>query len=222
MLKLSLASRAGCMCVGMGLVLAANIAQAQSAFQFPNRPFGLGSVSSMGGGVTQAATSLASDSKAIFHRAGLDYSRNAAWPTPFSQMDRGSYRAFFQPCLDRGWELEATLSDACFDENGSLNRLGAAKIAQIQRHAPLDRRTVYVFGEQPQLIDARMEIVRQHIQVEHGRSANLLVSATEHFPVTGRGSYGEAVTRALRDSLPPPTINAQSVSGAVGGQQAQQ
>lgn len=218
MLKLSLTSQAVCLCVGLGLMLAADFAQGQS-FQFPHRPFGLGAA---GGSVSQATSAVASDTKAIFHRVGLDYSRNAAWPTPFSELDRASYRAMFQPCFDRGWELEASLSDACFDESGRLNRLGAAKIAQIQRHSPLDRRTVYVYGEQPQVVDARLTIVRQHIEVEHGRSANLLVASTEHFPVTGRGSYGEAVTRALRDSLPTPAINAQSVSGAVGGQQAQQ
>ncbi len=218
MLRLSLTSQAGCLCVALGLMLAADTTQAQS-FQFPHRPFGLGAA---GGHVSQATSAVASDGKAIFHRAGLDYSRNAAWPTPFSEMDRGSYRAMFQPCFDRGWELEATLSDACFDESGRLNRLGAAKIAQVQRHSPLDRRTVYVYGELPQVVDARLATVRQHIEVEHGRSANLLVSSTEHFPVTGRGSYGEAVTRALRDSLPTPAINAQSVSGAVGGQQTQQ
>lgn len=218
MLKFSLTSPAVCLCVGLGLMLAADATQAQS-FQFPQRPFGLGAAN---GSVSQATSAVASDTKAIFHRAGLDYSRNAAWPTPFSEMDRGSYRAIFQPCFDRGWELEATLSDACFDEAGRLNRLGAAKIAQVQRHSPLDRRTVYVYGEQPQIVDARLAMVRQHIEVEHGRSANLLVSSTGHFPVTGRGSYGEAVTRALRDSLPTPAINGQSVSGAVGGEQSQQ
>jgi len=218
MIKLSLVSQAGCLCVGFGLLLAVDSALGQG-FQFPHRPFGLGTV---GGNASQAGSAVVSDGKAIFHRAGLDYSRNTAWPTPFSDMDRASYRAMFQPCFDRGWELEATLSDACFDDSGRLNRMGAAKIAQIQRHSPLDRRTVYVYSDQPQVVDARLAMVRQHIELEHGRSANLLVASTEHFPVTGRGSYSEAVTRALRDSLPTPAINAQSVGGAIGGQQAQQ
>jgi hypothetical protein len=194
----------------LGLIASLTIGSAEAQeFQFPNRPFGLGAVS-------KAASATGAEIKQTFHRAGLDYDRNAAWPTPFREMDRATYYEWFQPCLDRGWEIELTLSDACFDESGRLNRLGAAKVMQAVRHSPQDRRSVFVWGETPEIAQARIEHVQQHLQTEFGRSANLMVASTQNFPITGRGSYAESVTRAFRENLPPPVLSAQPVAGAVG------
>jgi len=119
--------------------------------------------------------------------------------------------------LDRGWETELALSDACFDEAGKLNRLGAAKVVQAVRHSPQDRRSVFVWAETPEIAQARVEAVQQHVQLEFGRSANLMVVSTPNFPVTGRGSYAETVTRNFRENLPLPVLNSQAITGAVSG-----
>jgi hypothetical protein len=192
------------------LTVYASSAAAQE-FQFPQRPFGFGSVS-------QARSSAQADFKKSQDRFNLDFDRNAAWPTPFREMDRSTYYEWFQPCLDRGWEIELTLSDACFDESGKLNRLGAAKVMQAVRRAPTDRRNIYVWGDSAEKTQSRIASVQEHVQTEFGRSANLVVSATTNFPVTGRGSYAESITRSFQQNLPTPTINAQPVSGAVGGE----
>lgn len=196
----------------LGFVASTTIGSVEAQnFQFPNRPFGLGAVS-------KSASAAGAEIKQSFDRMGLDYDRNAAWPTPFREMDRATYYEWFQPCLDRGWEIELTLSDACFEESGRLNRLGAAKVMQAVRHSPQDRRSVYVWGETAEIAQARIESVQQHLQTEFGRSANMMVASTQNFPVTGRGSYAESVTRAFKENLPPPVLNAQAVSGAVEGE----
>lgn len=195
----------------LGLVAAFTTGSAEGqSFQFPNRPFGLGAVS-------KSAGNAKAEVQQTVDRMGLDYDRNAAWPTPFREMDRSTYYEWFQPCYDRGWEIELTLSDACFDESGNLNRLGQAKVLQAIRHSPQDRRSVYVWGETSEIAQSRIASVQQHVQTEFGRSANLLVASTQNFPITGRGSYAESVTRNFKENLPPPVLNAQAVAGAVGG-----
>ncbi len=195
--------------VGMIVTLTVSSAAGQN-FQFPHRPFGLGAVSA-------SANNAKAEVKQTADRMRLDYDRNAAWPTPFREMDRSTYYEWFQPCLDRGWETELALSDACFDEAGKLNRLGAAKVVQAVRHSPQDRRSVFVWAETPEIAQARVEAVQQHVQLEFGRSANLMVVSTPNYPVTGRGSYAETVTRNFRENLPLPVLNAQAITGAVSG-----
>jgi hypothetical protein len=186
-------------------------------FQFPNRPFGISSAPFQAAVAPIHAASA--EAASVRHRFWLDYDRNAAWPVPFNEMDRETYHAWFRPCIERGWELEQTLSDACFDSAGYLNSMGIHKVTQAMRSAPSDHRVVYVYALSEQVAAARAEAVRQHLQVEFGRSANLMVNTTRNFPVTGRGSYAEAVTRAFQENLPPPVLNAQAISGAVGGEQ---
>lgn len=195
----------------LGLIVSWTSSADGQSFQSPQRPFGLSAVS-------KAAKATGAEVKQTFHRMALDYDRNAAWPTPFREMDRNSYYEWFQPCYDRGWEIELSLSDACFDENGQLNRLGENKVMQAVRHSPQDRRTLFVWADSDELAQTRITSVQQHLQMEFGRSANMMVAATTNYPVTGRGSYAESVTRAFRENIPPPVLNAQSVSGSVGGE----
>jgi hypothetical protein len=162
---------------------------------------------------------MKSEWRAFSDRFWLDYDRNNAWPGAFNQIDQATYRAWFQPCLDRGWEIELTLSEACFDQAGQLNNLGAAKVAQAVHRSPSDRRQLYVHATSSTVAEARVENVRKFLQVEYGKSANLVVSATENLPITGRGGYSEAVTRSFQTNMPKPVLNVTGVSGAIAGQQ---
>jgi len=172
---------------------------------------------SVAGGHSHASGNAKSDWQAFRNRANLDYSRNAAWPAPFNTVDRQTYRAMFQPCFDRGWEIEHTLSDACFDATtGKLNNLGAAKVAQVVQAAPSHRKMIYVHQSSSEFAASnRMTAVLDYVQYEFGRSAGIQLAVTKNFPVTGRGSYAESITRQFQENLPPPVLQAQTVSGAL-------
>lgn len=171
------------------------------------------------GAVASSTSSLHSDWESFKRRFHLDTERNEAWPHPFVGPDRQAYREMFRPCYDRGWEIEHSLSDACFDaETGELNRLGAAKVAQMVRSAPANRKTLFVYqSKSPDVARHRVDLVRNYIQAEYGRSAGIAVATTRNYPETGSGTYAETISRQWQRSLPSPTLRVQSVSGAVGG-----
>lgn len=159
-----------------------------------------------------------SDLHAFQDRWDKDYDRNVAWPVPFQMTDRQVYRNYFKPCYDRGWEIEHTLSDACFDsKTGRLNRLGAAKITQVVQAAPKNRKTIFVHqNASPLMASNRVAAVEEFVQYEFGRSAGVAVAVTNNFPTTGAGSYAEAITRSFHSNLPKPQLKTQTVSGAIG------
>lgn len=164
-------------------------------------------------------SALQSDWHAFKNRFKLDTDRNEAWPHPFLATDRQAYRDMWRPCYDRGWEIEHTLSNECFDaETGELNRMGAAKVAQLVQAAPKNRKTLFIHqGGSAELAAARLDLVQKYIQVEYGRQAGVMVATTENFPVTGRGTYAELITRQWQTSLPRPALSGNSVSSAIAG-----
>lgn len=164
-------------------------------------------------------SSVQSDWDAFKRRFKLDTDRNEAWPHPFLTADRAAYRAMWAPCYDRGWEIEHTLSGACFDdETGKLNRLGAAKIAQLVHTAPSNRKTLFIHQNQSsELAQSRLSQVENYIRQEYGRSAGVAVAVTRNFPVTGSGAYAENISRQWQSNLPRPVLQASSVTNAVNG-----
>lgn len=157
--------------------------------------------------------------RSFLDRSRLDYQRNVAWPHPFVHADRASYKGFIQPCIDRGWEIQNTLSEDCFDgQSGRLNRLGAAKIRNVVHAAPLHRRSVFVYGANgSDLVQARIKEVQSYLTYEFGRSNNVTVLATANYPHGGRGIYAEHMIPKYFEAIPNPALNAQSVSSAVSG-----
>jgi len=172
-------------------------------------------LSTLGSGMNQMRSSF----KSVVARARLDYNRNAAWPQPFLDADRAAYQGFIQPCIDRGWEIQNTLSDDCFDgRTGRLNRMGAAKIRDVVHAAPLSRKSVFVYSSgAKELVDARVKEVKSYLQYEFGRSNNVNVAVTKSFPHGGRGIYAENMVPKYYDALPKPALNGDSVSSAVSG-----
>lgn len=199
--------------------LAVSFMAGQSAMAQCDSP-ACGSGTSSCDGSTQAfGSTVQADWDAFKQRFKLDSDRNAAWPHPFLAADRQAYRDMFKPCYDRGWEIEHTLSDACFDnETGRINRLGAAKVAQLVHTAPNNRKTLFVHqSDSAELAASRMKQVETYIREEFGRSAGVSVAVTQNFPVTGHGTYAENVSRQWHANLPKPVLQASSVSSAVGG-----
>lgn len=157
--------------------------------------------------------------KSVISRARLDYNRNAAWPQPFVIADRAAYKGFIQPCINRGWEIQNTLSDDCFDgRTGRLNRMGAARIRDVVHAAPVSRKSVFVYSSGPKnLVEARVKEVQSYLIYEFGRSNGVSVAVTRNFPHGGRGIYAENMVPKYYDALPTPALNGDSVSSAING-----
>ena len=68
-------------------------------------------------------------------RAKMDYRRNAAWPEPFTTIDRQVTREPFEIQKNNGWRLQNTIGALLF--NRDTNEVNPAGEQQIQWIVPL-------------------------------------------------------------------------------------
>src|SRR5687767_2338834 len=90
-------------------------------------------------------TSAHADWHEFWHRVGVDFHRNNAWPEPFVSADRQVTREYFRIQVNNGWRFQNTVGKWFYDEEtNALNQAGEIKLRQIVTQSPVHRRTVFV------------------------------------------------------------------------------
>src|SRR5262245_9324022 len=73
-----------------------------------------------------------------WHRCGVDWHRNNAWPEPFLSADKMAVRAPYCIQIDNGWKMQNTIGSFLFDrESQRINKDGDLLVKWIisQGHA---------------------------------------------------------------------------------------
>lgn len=157
----------------------------------------------------------------FWHRFGLDYARNAAYPEPFNTADKQLVRQHFEITEANGWRLQNTVGDYLFDEHtNTLNRAGQIKINWILKNAPMHRRAVFVLkGDSPLATQQRVAAVQEYLAQTVTDQPLPPVSLTEHEVEGVPGEYMNEVSKKYWETVPPPRLPAASTggSGSSGG-----
>ncbi len=155
----------------------------------------------------------------FWDRVDLDRKRMACWPQPFNLDDRELVRRPLFAMVNRGWQLQNTLSDHFFHaEDQSLTKAGEFKLRWILTQAPAHRRTVFVLRPtNAALTGDRLAAVRRHAEkiTDTGSQANVLVS--DMAPAGGSGEYFDQVDRQLKASVPEPRLPERAGPTSLGG-----
>ena len=137
----------------------------------------------------------------------VDTRRMNCWPEPFASYDRQAARAAFDPFIEAGWQVENTLLDPLFDDQGELTRAGKLRVREILTQYPPHRRALFVAaGSSTEITTRRLESVKQYAaQIAH-EAAVLSVSVNPRTPRSGTGDYLNLVSERYRQSLPAPVL----------------
>lgn len=151
---------------------------------------------------------------------GMSYARNKAWPQPWLHKDQAMVRATFDPMVERGWQMQNTLTPDHFDlENGQLNAAGVSKVKNILRNSPRTHQTIFVFADRddstgPQRVRAIETQLRQWMP--ENEAPAVVQSYAKPRGVTG--SYADAISRKFEQALPTPQLTGSSnTPGSIGG-----
>ena len=160
-------------------------------------------------------TSANADWHEFWHRVGVDFHRNNAWPEPFVSADREVTREYFRIQVNNGWRMQNTIGRWFFDEEtNQLNEAGEIKLRQVATQNPVHRRTVFVLmGTTPDVTAKRVESVQQTLAkiLPEGPVPQVLLTDVEL--EGGSGAYYDKVNTAYNSSIPSPRL----ISGSGGG-----
>jgi hypothetical protein len=155
----------------------------------------------------------------FWHRVHIDRMRVNCWPEPFYHDDRDLVRMPLVAMMNRGWQLQNTISDHLFHaDDQSLTQAGKYKLRWILTQAPPHRRTVYVLRSTTAAETAnRLAAVRNFVDgvVEEGPGPEVLV--TDIAPPGGAGDYFDQVDRQLKASIPAPRLPSRTGIVDAGG-----
>ena len=163
-------------------------------------------------------TSAHADWHEFWHRVGVDFHRNNAWPEPFVSADRQVTREYFRIQVNNGWRLQNTVGKWFYDEEtNALNQAGEIKLRQIVTQSPVHRRTVFVLmGTSPDITAKRVESVQQTLAkiLPDGPVPQVLLTDVDL--EGGSGEYYDRVNSAYNSSIPAPRLSGDS-SGSGSG-----
>jgi hypothetical protein len=155
----------------------------------------------------------------FWHRVGVDFHRNNAWPEPFLSADREVTREYFRIQVNNGWRMQNTIGRWFFDdETNQLNEAGEIKLRQVATQHPVHRRTVFVLmGTTPDVTAKRVESVQQSLAKMLPEGPVPQVLLTDVDLEGGAGAYYDKVNTAYNSSIPSPRLSAGSGGGSGGG-----
>jgi uncharacterized membrane protein YgcG len=155
----------------------------------------------------------------FWHRVGVDFHRNNAWPEPFVSADRQVTREYFRLMVNNGWRMENTMGKWFFDEEtNTLNAAGDAKLRHIVTENPVHRRTVFVMiGQTPDVTAKRVESVQQAVSkiLPEGPVPQILLTDVDL--QGGTGEYYANVNSAYMKTIPSPRLGGGGGGGGSGG-----
>lgn len=154
----------------------------------------------------------------FWHKVGVGYQRNNAWPDPFNEADAIAVITPFEIMKNNGWVLHNTLGAEQFRAgDGALLTAGQTNLAWIARQAPESRRQVFVVrGSSQQETEARLVSVRDALQQYHVAGPAPEVFVTDRVPPTAPGSWATKVNRAWLEELASPKLPNSSAAGTTG------
>ncbi|QDV47032.1 hypothetical protein Enr13x_69410 [Stieleria neptunia] len=151
----------------------------------------------------------------FWHKVGVGYERNNAWPDPFNEMDAMAVITPFEAMKQNGWVLHNTIGPHQFrDGDGALKTSGQETVAWIARQAPASRRQVYVVrAATADETEARVASVREILSQFQGPGPQPTVAVTDRVPPTASGAWATKVNRAWLEELAPPKLPSSSAAG---------
>jgi hypothetical protein len=160
-----------------------------------------------GGGQGQFATHL----DEMRTQCSKVYERNVAWMKPFACNDRMATFSVWSPMVNNGWIAQCTLSEAHFNTDGTLNRLGEAKVAAIMERFSGGERAVFVAQNRDEAVmEDRLASVREVVGQWYGEEMVARVNSTDILPSTGNGRRVEGIMTGYANAQPMPVISAAS------------
>jgi hypothetical protein len=144
----------------------------------------------------------------FWDRVHLDWHRNNAWPEPFVYVDRQATRVPIGVMVDKGWQLQNTISNQLFDaETQELTRAGELKVQWILTQMTPRRRTVFVMrGPTEAITEVRVRSVEKAAEQVVGDMAAHGIVLTDTAPRDGSGAYYERVNVGYESSTPVPRL----------------
>jgi hypothetical protein len=165
------------------------------------------------------ATTAHADWHEFWHRVGVDFHRNNAWPEPFQSADRQVTREYFRIQVNNGWRMQNTIGKWFFDEEtNQLNQAGEIKLRQVATQSPVHRRTVFVLvGNTPDVTAKRVESVQQTLAriLPEGPVPQVLLTDVDQ--EGGSGEYFDKVNAAYNQSIPAPRLSGGDGGSGSGG-----
>ena len=140
--------------------------------------------------------------KDFWHRVSLDWHRNNCWPDPFCYEDREAVRAPLAAMVNKGWQLQNTLSNHHFDpQTHHLTRSAQLKIEAILTQSPPQRRTIFVVRSiDHDITAARIDAVQESLTRMLPQGGLPPVVESENVPI---GSSADSIYAMLRKFEPP-------------------
>jgi hypothetical protein len=171
------------------------------------------------GAALMLTASANADWHEFWHRVGVDFHRNNAWPEPFSSADRVIGREYFRLQANNGWRMQNTIGHWFFnDDTNQLNEAGEIKLRQVATQSPVHRRTVFVLmGPTPDVTAKRVESVQQSLakMLPEGPVPQVLLTDVEL--EGGSGVYYDKIQSAYNQSIPAPRLTSGGSGGSGGG-----
>lgn len=157
-------------------------------------------------------------------RNGLIAARNAAWPKPFTCIDRQLYESQWGKYIDAGYERQCVLSSVHFDpETNELSRFGRTIVAGLIQNMPERRKVIFVNRDgDEQRSQERLDNVRESIEYMFGHYTPAQVAFSAQQPVRVSALRVETLQRLEAEATPVPIIpiaagNTSVLSASGGG-----
>ncbi|QDU94995.1 hypothetical protein [Lignipirellula cremea] len=154
----------------------------------------------------------------FWERSKLDFHRNTSWPHPFQEQEREAVRAPFRTMVNKGWQVEHTLTDWYFNqETQQLTPAGEMRLRYLLS-TPEQRRAVFVLQAPSREMTAiRVDSVQQSIARLQPEGQLPPVYETQLSPHVWPGSNIDLLSRKFYAGQPAPKLQAGSGGGAGGG-----
>ena len=148
----------------------------------------------------------------------MTYARNKAWPQPWLHEDQTIVRQTFAPMVQRGWQMQNTLTHEHFDlATDQLNSAGMLKVKHILRNSPPDRQTIFVFSDYGDVASShRLDAVRNQLNEWLPQHTAPEVVQSFSKPRGVSGSYADTITRKWEAGIPTPRLTGSSGSSSIG------
>lgn len=161
------------------------------------------------------ATSASAGWNEFWHKIGVGYKRNNAWPDPFNEMDAMSVIMPFEAMKQNGWILHNTIGPHQFRPgDGALKTSGQQTLAWIAHQAPASRRQVYIVrATTPQETQARVDSVREVLEQLELQGPTPAIMLTNRTPPTAPGNWATKVNRDWLEVLASPKLPSSSAAG---------
>ncbi len=157
---------------------------------------------------------------AFMSRSKLDFERNHAWPEPFRYADRMAVRDHWTPYVNRGWQIENTLTSYHFDDDTlALNAAGQSKLYWIMTNAPPERRMIFVVQDRDgRVTESRVDLVQQAVtQLTPSGSLPAVIRTTlEPTGIVHTGDYQDRLYKSVRENAIVPSMQASGGGASTG------